>query len=124
MARRDIDFSFKPHPLTGDLATKTGSNAIRQSLINIVRSNYYSRGFNTEFAGNIDGSMFEVMTSLTAQSIRDNIDNAIRNFEPQVELIDVEVHDRGANDVDVKIYYTELNDPTERSVSIELSRIR
>jgi phage baseplate assembly protein W len=122
--RRDIDLSFKKHPLTGDLATKTGSSAIRQSLINIVRTNFYDRGFNVEMGTNLDASMFENIGLTTARQIHDNIENAIRNFEPQVELIDIEVRDTGGNEVSVKIYYTELNNPTTQALIVDLSRIR
>lgn len=122
--RRDIDLSFKMHPLTGDLATKTGSSAIRQSLINIVRTNFYDRGFNVEMGTNLDASMFENIGLTTARQIHDNIENAIRNFEPQVELIDIEVRDTGGNEVSVKIYYTELNNPTTQTLIVDLSRIR
>lgn len=122
--RRDIDLSFKKHPLTGDLATKTGSSAIRQSLINIVRTNFYDRGFNVEMGTNLDASMFENIGLTTARQIHDNIENAIRNFEPQVELIDIEVRDTGDNEVAVKIYYTELNNPTTQTLIVDLSRIR
>lgn len=122
--RRDIDLSFKKHPLTGDLAVKTGSSAIRQSLINIVRTNYYDRGFNVDMGTNLDASMFDNIGLTTARQIHDNISNAIRNFEPQVELIDIEVRDTGGNEVAVKIYYTELNNPTTQTLIVDLSRIR
>lgn len=122
--RKDIDLSFKPHPLTGDLSTKTGSSAIRQSLINLIRTNYYDRGFNVEVGTNIDRSLFEHITVLTGQQLRDNISNTIRNFEPQVELLDVEVHDAGNNEIKIKILYTELNNPKEQTLVIDLERIR
>jgi phage baseplate assembly protein W len=111
--------------LTGDLASKTGSAAIRQSIINIVRTNYYDRGFNAELGTNLDASMFENITVLTNRQIHDNISNAIRNFEPQVEVIDVEVIARdGSNEVDVRIYYSELNKATTESLTISLNRVR
>lgn len=122
--RTDIDFSFKPHPLTGDLATKKGSSAIKQSLINLIRTNYYDRGMNVEVGTNVDGALFENVTLLTSQQIRSNIENSIRNFEPNVELVDVEVVDGGENELTATIYYTELNNPVEQSISINLSRVR
>lgn len=122
--RRDIDLSFKKHPLTGDLAVKTGSSAIRQSIINIVRTNFFDRGFNVDMGTNLDASMFENIGLTTARQIHDNIENAIRNFEPQVEIVDIEVKTSGDNEVSVKIYYTELNSPTTQTLIIDLTRIR
>lgn len=123
--RRDIDLSFKKHPLTGDLASKTGSAAIRQSIINIVRTNYYDRGFNVDLGTNLDSTMFENITVITTRQIHDNISNSIRNFEPQVQLVDVEViAEDGGNAVNVRIYYTELNKTSVETLSIDLSRVR
>lgn len=124
--RRDIDFSFKAHPLTGDLAVKTGSSAIRQSIINIVRTNFYDRGFNINLATNLDAQMFENFTPVMGQAIKTNITNALRNFEPQIEVFDVSIEQSRNNEHEliVTIYYTELNSPQEHSVMIELSRVR
>lgn len=122
--RRDIDFSFKRHPLTGDLATKTGSSALKQSIRNIVLTNFYERGFNVELASNLNASLFENVGTLMLQQIRDNITNALNNFEPDCELLDVEVIDNDDNSITVTIYYNEFNNPDTQSISIELARLR
>lgn len=122
--RRDIDFSFRVHPLTKDLATKTGSSAIRQSLVNLVRSNFGDRGFNVDVYTNIDASLFENLTLLTSNTLRTNIKNTIQNFEPMVELVDVEVYEDGANSIYIKIYYTEINNPETQTLIVEMRRIR
>jgi hypothetical protein len=122
--RKDLDFTFRPHPLTGDLVIKTGSSAIKQSIKNIVLTNFGDRGYNVELGTNIDYSLFENITLTTGQQIRDNIINSIRNFEPQVEIIDVEVYDDGDNEIKIKIYYNELNNPSEQTLNIDLTRIR
>lgn len=122
--RTDLDLSFKTHPLTGDLAIKTESSAIRQSLVNIVRTNYYDRGMNVNFGTNIESALFENITYLTAVTIKTNIMNAIKNYEYDIDLIDVQVIDNGDNDIDVKVYYTELNRPNVLNVVIPMTRIR
>lgn len=124
--RKDIDFSFRAHPLTGDLATKSGSAAIKQALVNLVRTGAYNRGFNVELVSNVDSMLFENDSILTSQQIRDNLTVLIENWEEQVELIDVEVfvNARYDNTLDVKIYYTEMNDPQEKTLMITLDRVR
>lgn len=124
MPRIDIDFSFKRHPLTGDIATKSGSNALKQSIRNIVLTDYYERGFNIELATNLNGSMFENVGVLMMQQIRDNITNALNNFEPDCALLDVEVIDNDDNSIDVTIYYNEFNNPETQNLTIGLSRLR
>lgn len=120
--RKDIDLSFNVHPLTGDLATKSGPSAVEQSLRNIVLTNFYERGYNVEFGSNLTSNLFENnIDGVTAQGIRQNIINAIENFEPQVELIEVTVvsSDDG-HTIDVSIYYSIINDLQERQLTIRV----
>ena len=122
--RKDIDFNFKAHPLTGDISVKTRGSAINQALKNIVLTNYYERGFNLEVATNIRGSLFELFSPLDAQVLKDNIKRAVQNFEPGVELVDVYIDSRGDHDIYATIIYTELNDPEPKNVEVLLDRIR
>lgn len=123
--RFDIDFNFGIHPLTGDLATKRSSGAIRQAIKNIVLTSFYERGFNIEFGTNLRSSLFENITQLTIQTMKDFIQEGIRNFEPHVELVDV-VMQRGSNEntVYATIIYTEYNNPIEQSIIVELERLQ
>ena len=41
----DIDFRFKPHPVTGDVTIKYDSDAITRAVRNIVLTNFYERPF-------------------------------------------------------------------------------
>lgn len=124
MNRFDIDFSFKKHPLTGDLSTKRGSSALKQSIRNLVLTNYYERGFNVEVGSNLNASLFENVTLLTMQQLRDNITNCLNNFEPDCEVLEVEVEDNDDNSIKVSIYYTEFNNPETQELTIPLSRLR
>jgi len=121
--RKDIDFSFLAHPMTGDLATKKSSAAIKQALKNIVLTNFYERGFNVEFGTNLRASLFEVFGPLDAQVMRDNIKKSIQNFEPSVELTNIYV-EQNENTLDAVIYYTEHNNAQEQSLTVVLDRIR
>lgn len=123
--RKDIDFTFVPHPLTGDLSTKKDSSAIKQSMRNIVLTSFYERGFNVEFGTNLRSSLFENITPLEAQTIRQLISEGIENFEPQVELIDVVVQQNpDENTLNVVIVYTELNNPEEQTFQLDIRRLR
>lgn len=122
--RKDISFNFKPHPLTGDLVVKTGKLAIQQALVNIVRTNAYERGFNVEVMTNIDFSLFENITLLTGKQLKDNITNAIQNFEPGVELQDVQVFESADNELSINIIYNEANNTNTDELVIALRRAR
>lgn len=123
--RKDIDLSFTKHPLTNDLSVKKGSNAIAQSLENIVLTNFYERGFNIEFGTNTTWSLFELMDNLTIQTLKNTIKQSVKNFEPDVELTDVIVEAiKEENILNISLFYTEYNDPRERTTTIDLTRLR
>lgn len=121
--RKDFDFSFSPHPLTGDLPIKEDNRAIQQSLRNLVLTNFYERGFNTEVGSNMKSSLFENITPLVAQSLKEDIEEVIDNFEPNVELVDVAVRDND-NELLCTVYYTIFNNPEIQEVTIPIQRLR
>ena len=44
-AYKDLDINFLAHPITGDVTTKTDSDAVKRAVKNIVLTNYYERPF-------------------------------------------------------------------------------
>lgn len=122
--RKDIDLSFTPHPLTGDLAMKSGRSAVDQSVKNLVLTEFYERGFNVEVGSNVTDSLFDNFTMLTQQTIKNNITKVLSNFEPGVEVVDVVADMTDTNTLTVEIYYNYLNDPDVRTVVIPIQRLR
>lgn len=122
--RKDIDFNFTMHPLSNDLSVKKDRRAVEQSMKSLVLTNFYERGFNVEIGANVKASLFENITSLTQQTIKDNITQVLTNFEPDVELVDVKVSKNGDNSIVAEIFYNIFNDPEIRNVVIPLQRLR
>lgn len=122
--RKDIDLNFTPHPLTGDIAMKSGRSAVDQSVKNLVLTEFYERGFNVEVGSNVTDALFENFSLLTQQTIKNNITKVLTNFEPGVEVVDVVADMTDTNTLTVEIYYNYLNDPTVRTVVIPIERLR
>jgi len=122
--RRDIDLNFSPHPLTGDLATKKDRSAVDQSVKNLVLTNYYERGFNVEVGSNLQDSLFDNFDTLKQQTIKNNIIRILKNFESQIEVVDVLANMKQPNELTVEVYYNYSNDPEVRTVIIPLQRLR
>lgn len=120
--RKDIDISFSVHPLTGDLATKSGVSAINQSLKNIVLTNFYERGYFVEFGTNVRSSLFENnVGDAFLQGIRENIIQAITNFEPQIEINNVQVYTEDAETtIVINIYYVVINTNEDQQLTINI----
>ena len=124
--RIDIDFNFVPHPLTGDLAVKTGKRVVVQTIKNVIETSFYERGFNVGFGTNVRSSLFELHTPLDKLTMADFIREAVRNFEPNLRITDIEISNEknDENTLTLMIKYTELSNPHIEQVAITLDRLR
>ena len=103
---KDISMTFQANPLNLDLIGLKNENAIARSVRNIVFTLPGERFFNENFGSRISASLFENLDDITANIIVDEITESIDNFEPRVELIDVEAFpDFDNNSFDVIIRY-------------------
>ena len=104
---KDISMSFEVNPLTNDLIAIKNQTAIARSLRNLVLTTPGERFFNEELGSQVNNLLFENVDDVTALSIRSEIINVITNYEPRVNLGEVEVNaDIDAYQMDVKINYT------------------
>ena len=88
---RDISLSFTPHPVTRDLTVLTNGSAIARSVRNLVETIPSERLFNSVIGSTVRDSLFENFDLGISATIRDQITTTIRNFEPRVENVVVEV---------------------------------
>jgi len=89
---KDISLSFDRHPITGDILTLTNERAITRSIRNIVETIPSERFFNTDFGSDVRSSLFNNMDYGIIGIIQDQILQAIRNYEPRVENVDVDIN--------------------------------
>ena len=103
---KDLSMSFKFNPLSGDLITLKNENAIARAVRNIVLTTPGEKFFDPDFGSSVSEILFENVDDITAVSIRDEIRSSLSNYEPRVELIDVEVDPNfDENQFDVLIKY-------------------
>ena len=103
---KDIIMSFQTNPLNDDLIALKNSSAIARSIRNIVFTQPGEKFFNPDFGSRISESLFENIDDASADVIRDEIRNSIRNFEPRVNLLSVIVRPNfDFNEMNVTIEY-------------------
>ena len=103
---KDLSISFKFNPLSGDLIALKNENAIARAVRNIVLTTPGEKLFDPDFGSSVSEILFENVDDITAVSIRDEIRSSLTNYEPRVELIDVEVEPNfDENQFDVLITY-------------------
>ena len=88
---RDISMTFAKHPLTNDLIALKNTNAIQRSLKNIVFTYPGEKFFDPEFGSKVSRMLFEIITPLTANRIKREIEYSIDRYEPRVSLTKIKV---------------------------------
>ena len=103
---KDLSMSFKFNPLSGDLITLKNENAIARAVRNIVLTTPGEKFFDPDFGSSVSEILFENVDDITAVSIEDEIKSCLNNYEPRVELINVNVDANfDQNQFDVIITY-------------------
>ena len=105
-AFKDFDLTFRKNPITNDVNTLKNEEAIKESVKNIVRYNFYEKPFLPNYGGNITGALFENYVGGDSALIEDQIKDIINLYEPRVVCYRVvtEFNERD-NDLRVEIYY-------------------
>tara|TARA_Y100001973_G_C5200290_1_gene337160 strand:- start:3115 stop:3516 length:402 start_codon:yes stop_codon:yes gene_type:complete len=103
---KDLSMSFKVNPLNDDLILLKNESAIARSIRNIVFTSPGEKPFNPDFGSNLSKILFELVDDIVAIDIKDEIETSIRNYEPRVELEEVDVEpDFDNNEFNVRINY-------------------
>lgn len=126
----DLDLDFLPHPTTKDVLKKTGDDAIKRSVRNLVLTNFYDRPFRSYIGSNAQKLLFDNINPLTANFLKDAIIEVITNFEPRIELANdtdrgvIVTVDPDNNGYNVQITYIIINRGAPASINLFLERIR
>lgn len=114
----DLDLNFTAHPVTKDITLKFDENSVKQSLKNLLQVRHYEKPFHSEIGSPLRELLFEPITPLTEMMAKRAIIDLISNFEPRVELIDVNVIASDENNsLYVNITFKIVN--TERPITLE-----
>ena len=90
-AFKDINLSFKRHPVTNDVLTIRDEDAIKRSVKNIIFTILGEKPFEPNFGSVISESLFDLNTSLNEVRVSDEIKQSLLNYEPRIDNIDVTV---------------------------------
>ena len=108
-AFKDISLSFSPHPVTKDLPVLTNERAIVRSVRNLVETIPTERFFDSNLGSDVRELLFENFAGSSVMILEDMIRTTIRNYEPRVGDIGIEVDAiPDTNNIDVKVLF-EIN---------------
>jgi phage baseplate assembly protein W len=103
---KDISLSFVRNPVTNDILAITDSDAIKKSIINLVRTRVGERFFNDLLGTNVDSSIFELQSPEVAYQLELEISTLLKNYEPRINQSTVLVtYTEESNDLNIRISY-------------------
>ena len=122
---KDIPLNLTAHPITGNVKTLKNTDAVKQSVKNIVLTNHYERHYNKYLGGDLISQLFENMDPMTEYNISKNIRQALDNFEPRAIVTEIKTNAHHAlNGINVTITFHLKNNPNPQIVEILLERVR
>lgn len=121
----DLDLTFKPNPVTGDINPVKDIEAIKRSVKNLVLTNFYERPFQPEIGSGVRALLFEPSDTITIHELEQTIKRVISNFEPRVTLLNVQVTDNSDfNEYNISIEFQIISTSQVGSATIILERLR
>lgn len=121
----DLDLDFIPHPTTKDVAVKTGADAIKRSVRNLILSNFYERPFRPGIGSNAAKLLFDNISPLVSTFLENAIIEVIQNYEPRVEVLKVTIQpDYDNNGYTARLDFIVINRNEPLTTTIFLERVR
>ena len=74
-----------------DITLRVNEEAVKNSIRNLLLTNRGDRFFNPTLGGDVRAMLFENISSITSNNLKDLIETAIENYEPRAQLLDVSV---------------------------------
>jgi phage baseplate assembly protein W len=121
----DLDLLFKPNPISGDINPLKDVEAIKNSVRNLMQTNFQERPFQPEIGSGIRGLLFELADPITMHDIEMAIQRTIDNFEPRVIVQNIDISDDIDNNAyNVSLTFQVIATEQVSTVTIILERLR
>ena len=121
----DLDLRFKPQPGSKDISISYDDQAVIRSIRNLLLTKPYERLWNPELGSDIDGLLFEPISPLTANLLRDEIIRTINNWEPRAKIASIDIVpyiDQNGYNISLSFYIG--NNTTPTGINLILQRAR
>jgi phage baseplate assembly protein W len=123
---KDLNITFKPHPITGDLTTVKGEAAIKQAIVSLLLTNKGERLFKPKVGSSLNKLLFEPLDVATAAQITNEIRNVLRTYEPRISIVSLETFTNyDSNGFEVELTFEVIGrEDFPQSVTFFLERTR
>lgn len=118
---KDLNLTFTPHPVTGDVSPLTDETAIRRSLLNLIKTKKGTRPFRPDFGSNVYNYLFQ-NGPFVEDSLNRDLYETITRYEPRVIVNRIQ---SSINDIEIKIevFYTIRNVSINTNLETTIRRV-
>jgi len=130
----DIDATFSAkfvgldtdgNNLPGDIFKKTNAAAVKQSIRNLLLTNFTERPFMHRFGGNLTDMLFRLSTEIDDANLENDITSSIQTYEPRAQVLSINsIISADNNEVRVTVRFLVISTLQQDTVEINLTRLR
>ena len=123
---KDLSITFKKHPVSDYQVVVKDKASIVQAITALLLTNKGERPFQPDLGCDVRRSLFEPLDYATAGTIRSQIVDVIRKYEPRIRIDNVNaLVDEQNNGYSIELFYTIVGrDDTPVAVEFFLERTR
>ena len=121
----DLNLSFQPHPLTGDITFLSNEQAVKRSLMTIANTLPYDVPFKPDLHGQIRELLFEMPSPVVAATLKTRITCAFNKLEPRAKIEDIDI--QVSNDETgyaVRVKFSVISLLNQQEIQFFIGRIR
>jgi len=122
---RDLGLSFIPHPVTKNINVLKNEEAIKRAIRNLILTNRGEQFFDDLYGGDVTALLFENYGPIAELSMKRNIKEAIKAYEPRATVKGVElISEIDNNAIKINIVFSINNSPVPSQLTFTVERVR
>ena len=120
---RDFAMSFKANPNSRDFGAVENENAIKQAVLNLVKTDIGEKPFQYDVGSRVTALLFEPYDVFTGEAIKDEIQSTLDRYEKRIRVTAVNVQDGfDVNSLEVRVQYTIVGERIVKEIDFILER--
>jgi len=121
----DLNLRLTLHRIRKDIIPLKDDEAIKNSVKNLILTNFFERPFQPLVGANLRGLLFEPADAITKYELSDGIKQVLLDYEPRIRVSRVGIEDQSdRNAYRITVYFQIIEMDLNTEVEIVLQRLR
>jgi phage baseplate assembly protein W len=120
----DINMLFAPKPGTGDVFLSRDAEAVKQSVRNLLLTNFNERPFQPWLGGNLRSVLFNLNDAFAKTEIHDTIKRTLENYEPRAKINSLNIRSRDEHYIDITLEILIVALQKVETINVVIERLR